>query len=188
MLCGHIGAGKDSVARHFIENHNFVNVKMSGDLSRPGSLKRVVWEIFDLDPSKVEDREIREISNPKLGGKTPRQALQYFGHLTRQFFQEVWVNNTVLEIEKHQNDNIVITDIRYWNECDVIKKLTDENTRVVLVAIRNPNLDMTNETYHDASEFSIPMIQERADYTINNNSTLEHLNLQVRLLASTLFS
>ena len=173
MFCGYIGSGKDSASNYFVDNYGFTNVKMSGDLTRRGSLKKIVWEMYDLDPSKVEDRESRELPNPNLGGETPRRALQYFGHMTRMFTPDVWVDNTVRYMKTIPDDNIVITDIRYPNEYHAVKKMENENTNVVMIAIDKPDLDMTKPIYSDPSELSISDLQKLADYKIVNDSTLE---------------
>ena len=188
MFCGYIGSGKDNAANFFIENHNFVNVKMSGDYSREGSLKRVVWDMFGLDPSKVEDRDFRESPNENLGGQTPRKALQFFGHLTRTFLPETWVNNTVRHIKSlPSNANIVITDIRYPNEFEAIKKMGDEFNSVFMVAIDKPNLDLSKPIYNDPSEQSIPALQNLAHYRILNDSTLDVFIDRIHTLSELIF-
>ena len=52
LFCGHIGSGKDTAANYFISKYGFTSSKMAGSLDREGSLKRVVWEIFNLDKSR----------------------------------------------------------------------------------------------------------------------------------------
>lgn len=174
MFCGYIGSGKDLAATWLIENCGFMNVKMSGDHSRKGSLKKIVWEMFNLDPSKVEDRTYRESPNENLGGETPRKALQFFGHLTRQFYENVWVDNTVRHINSLPNYvDLVITDIRYINEYYSIKHMENENTKVYLIAIKKPDLNLGLDIYQDPSEKTIPDIQRLADYTVENDSTIE---------------
>lgn len=176
LFCGHIGSGKDTAAKYFIENHGFSQSKMSGDLHRTGSLKRTVFEIFDLDLERIEDREYRETPHENLGGATPRKALQYFGHQTRSFYRDVWVNNTIKHIRSLGNDSIVISDIRYLNEYEAIKKMENEKTKVRLVNVHNPRLDMSLEVYNDPSEEQIPVINQKADIILRNDGTLEELN------------
>lgn len=175
IFCGHIGSGKDTSANYFIKNYGYSYSKMAGSTDRVGSLKRVVFEIFDLDINKVEDREYREQPHENLDNKTPRQALQYFGHETRTFLKDVWVNNTIRHIKSLGDKNFVLSDVRYINEYDAIKKMENENTKVTLVAIKNLKLNMDDEVYNDPSEKEIPKIQEFANYTIYNNYSISEL-------------
>lgn len=188
IFCGNIGSGKDTAANYFIERYGYAQSKMAGSIDRVGSLKRVVFEIFDLPFDKVEDREFRETPHPNLGGQTPRKALQYFGHQTRTFLQDVWVNNTIRHIKTLGDQNFVISDIRYINECDSIRKMQDANTKVYLVAIKNPNLDLSQSVYQDPSEMEIPEIQKMADYIISNDGTLLEFYANLAILHEMIFS
>lgn len=173
IFCGHIGSGKDTAAKYFIDNYGYSTTKMAGTAERIGSLKRVVFEIFDLPLDKIEDREFREKPHPNLGGQTPRKALQYFGHETRGFLKNVWVNNTIRHIKTLNNQDFVVSDVRYLNEYGAIINMQDNNTKVYLAAVLNPRTDMTLDIYDDPSEKEIRAIQLEADFTIFNEGTLE---------------
>lgn len=186
VFCGHIGSGKDTAAKYFIDNYGYKTSKMAGASDRVGSLKRVVFEIFDLDLSKVEDRDYREAPHKNLNGKTPRKALQYFGNETRQFFKDVWVNNTIKHIKTLGNKNFVISDARYSNEIEAIKLMECEDTRVHIVAIKKSSLNLKDEMYKDPSEEQIPQIQSVADFTIFNDSDIQDFHEHLRELYQTI--
>ena len=126
-ICGFQSAGKDTLAEYLINNYGFVK------LSYAGALKDIISIIFGWDRVKLEgiskeDREWREhidewwatqLGMPQL---TPRYVLQYFGtDLFRTYWhKDIWVKVVENQLTKYKN--IVITDCRFPNEIDLIKK------------------------------------------------------------------
>lgn len=129
-ITGSAGSGKDSLANIVIKNSKEKWVK----LSFASHLKDVVALLFGFDRAMlegdtVEHRVLRETPDKfwseKMGKDfTPRQALQIVGTdlLRNQLHQNIWVD--CLEQKMQNMDcNILITDCRFKNEIEMLKKM-----------------------------------------------------------------
>ncbi|MZP28657.1 AAA family ATPase [Heliobacterium undosum] len=95
-LTGKMRAGKDSVADYLVNHFGFQRYAL-------GDALRAVCN--DLFPDAAQN------------GK-PRELYQDVGQALRQISPDVWVNYLLRQIEEETgpDDNIVITDLRQWNE------------------------------------------------------------------------
>lgn len=124
--------------------------------------------------STYEDalKHSEDICNPyniKEVSYTYREALQYVGtNLFRcQFNPDVWINSTLAKIKKAED--CIITDVRFPNEVNAIRKL---GGKVILVK-RDTGL---NDVH--VSENALDGIID-FDYIIENNGSLEELKLKL---------
>lgn len=128
-ITGLASSGKSTIGNIIVENNDDWEV-----LSFASHLKDVVsllfsWDRALLEGDTTESREWREkpddFWSKKLGKEfTPRFAMQFFGTnlLRNQFYEDIWVSS----VEKKIIDgtkNVVITDVRFPNEIDMIKKM-----------------------------------------------------------------
>jgi hypothetical protein len=129
-VCGDIGSGKDTLASILIDEKSYTK------LSFASSLKDAVSVIFGwnrdmLEGLTKESREWRETKDEwwanrlNIPGMTPRWVLQNWGtELFRiHFHQDIWLASVENKINKMDNKNIVITDCRFPNEIETIKRL-----------------------------------------------------------------
>lgn len=127
-LCGLIGNGKGAVS-DILKEEGFT------ELSFASTLKDVLSIVFDwdrvmLEGKTPESRAWREQVDTwwedKLGidGFTPRYAMQHVGtNLFREHFhKDIWCLALERQIER-TTGNIVISDARFYNELDVIKRV-----------------------------------------------------------------
>lgn len=130
-LSGIAGSGKDSTANIIIKNHeNWVKTSFAK------SMKDAVAAMYGLprdllEGDTKESREWREqpvdFWGDKLGieGLTPRKILQNFGtELVRKNIDSAfWVFRTEYELQKLEEEgkNVLITDVRFPNEAEMIK-------------------------------------------------------------------
>lgn len=135
-ICGSAGSGKDTIGDILVNNlPNWEKMSFASHLKDVASL------LFGFNRKMLagetpEDRAIREqpdrFWSEKMGKDfTPRYALQYLGTnlLRNQLHQNIWVDcleRKIMESDK----NIVITDVRFPNEIDMIKKIGGEIWRV----------------------------------------------------------
>lgn len=135
-ICGLAGSGKDTIGDALVNNlPNWEKVSFASHL------KDVTALLFGFDRKMLagetpEDRAIREqpdkFWSEKMGKDfTPRYALQYLGTnlLRNQLHQNIWVDcleRKILESDK----NVVITDVRFPNEINMIKNIGGEIWRV----------------------------------------------------------
>jgi len=126
-ICGFIGSGKDTIADYL------VNVRQFRRMSFAGTLKDAVSAVFGWDRELLEGRtrESRiwreqrdEWWSQRLGRAiTPRQVLQQWGtEVGRQaYHDEIWVASLENRLRNSQN-NVVITDCRFPNEIQAIRR------------------------------------------------------------------
>jgi len=142
-ICGFPGAGKDTVAAHLVENHGFVKVSFAS------VLKDVVavlfgWPRDKLEGITAEDRAWREVVDPwwshalQMPHLTPRFVLQYFGTdlLRNHFHPDMWVLTAMRSIEmwrQRGQHNIVITDLRFQNEAQMLLRLQEKEDEIKIV-------------------------------------------------------
>ena len=135
-ITGSAGSGKDTIGDILVSNlPNWEKISFASHL------KDVTALLFGFDRKMLagetpEDREIREqpdkFWSEKMGKDfTPRFALQYLGTnlLRNQLHQNIWVDCLERNIMK-SNKNIVITDVRFPNEIDMIRNIGGEIWRV----------------------------------------------------------
>ena len=135
-IVGAIGSGKDTIADYLSNFHEFRRESFAS------SVKDALSVIFGWDRTMLEGRtkvsriwreEIDQwwaerLNIPHL---TPRWVMQNFAtELCReQFHKDIWIASLENKIRKSK-DNIVITDCRFPNEFETIKKLGGNIIRV----------------------------------------------------------
>ena len=132
-LCGACGAGKDTVANILVNEHGFIK------LSFAAALKDVVSIVFSWPREMLEgdtpaSRAWRETIDPfwtkktEIDGFTPRKALQIVGTdlFRNRLYEDTWIDiveNKITKIlEARPDARIVITDCRFENEIDLVRK------------------------------------------------------------------
>jgi hypothetical protein len=134
-ICGLIGAGKDTIADYLVNIHQFRRESFAN------SLKDAVSAVFNWDRELLEgrtkqSREWREQPDPwwtaRLGQSiTPRQVLQYWGTevCRRGYHDDIWIASLENKI-RNSRDDIVISDCRFPNEINAIKRAGGRVIRV----------------------------------------------------------
>lgn len=97
--------------------------------------------------------------------------------IRKQVDQDFWVKKMREEIKIFNNSNkdilIVIDDVRFQNEADLIKECNG-----MLIRINRPSLEQNNEENKHASEIEQDNI--KVDYTIINDGTTDELRQKVK--------
>ena len=209
VVSGLIGSGKDTIADCLCTFHGFKR------LSFASSLKDAVaavfgWERDLLEGSTKASREWREQVDPwwsqRLGipQLTPRWILQQWGTdvLRKSFHDDIWIASVEHKLLSLKDD-IVITDCRFPNELDAIKRVGGVTIRAnrgplpewydaAISYNKGEHGNMTwalSKTKLDklgihASEYSSVGLEY--DYQIDNNGTLDELHTQINQLLSRL--
>lgn len=135
-ITGLASSGKDTIGDILVNN-----LPNWEKMSFASHLKDVVSLLFGMDRKMLsgetpEDRIIREqpdeFWSKKIGKEfTPRNALQIIGTnlLRNNFHQNIWIDCLERKILK-SNKNIIITDVRFKNEIDMIRNNGGEIWRV----------------------------------------------------------
>ena len=185
-IAGLIGSGKDTVATHLINNHNFTSVKFADKL-KDGVSAIFEWPRDLLEGDTKESREWRETPDPfwtkELGMDiTPRYVLQKFGTEVRDGFHiYTWTILLKKTIVENPNTNYVIADVRFTHEDKLIKELGGNMWRVT----RGPDPDWFTGYKRNGSEPKDVHPSEwkwaniNFDNTIKNDGTIEDLHNQI---------
>lgn len=189
-ICGLIGSGKDTIANHLVDYHDFYKTSFAD------KLKDAVAQMFDWDRDMLEgksadSRSWREQPDPfwtqETGFEvTPRLVLQKFGTecMRQGFFDGIWVSLVKQQVTKNPGKNWVIPDVRFPNEIKMIKEVGGWIWRVK----RGPNPDwftsyvegnIEPDNIHP-SEWA--WAKNEYDWQINNDYDVPMLNAQVNAL------
>lgn len=201
-ITGLIGSGKDTAADYLCTHHGFKRVSFAE------TLKDAIAIIFSWDRELLAgatktSREWREQVDPwwaeRLGipHLTPRWVLQQWGtEVARKgFHDDIWVAAVENKI-RNIKDNIVITDCRFPNELEAIKRYDgitmrthrgEEPIWIPLAISFNTHDDQAErimskvllEEQHGihASEYS--SVGFDYDYHLDNNGTMDNLYSQI---------
>lgn len=130
MLIGLLGqakSGKDTIATYLKENHGF------HQLAFADKLKSVTKDLFGLSISQVYSQE-GKMEMIFRYGKTPRTLLQEVGTALRNVHPSIWIDYVISEYVTRYlttNRHVVISDVRYINEVEAIKRADGKVVRVV---------------------------------------------------------
>jgi dephospho-CoA kinase len=206
-IVGFIGSGKDTVAEEFAK---YGCAKDS--FAKP--LKDVCSAVFGwpremLEGDTIESRDFRETPDMfwtrKLGidNFTPRLALQLLGTdvMRDHFHKDIWLNSLEYRLRAKKNSKcIVVSDTRFRNELDLVKKLggsviwvqrgeLPEWYEIAKDAHHNAVCAKIMRTrYKDVHESEWNWAGYNADYIIQNNGTIDDLHEQVHRIYKEMFT
>lgn len=180
-LCGAQGAGKDTVGGILESKHGFVKLAFAS------AIKDILSALFSwprdmLEGLTKESREWRETPNEYWSNKlaipdfSPRRAMQIVGtDLFRNHLnQDIWINiieNKIMTLrESDPNVNIVITDCRFANEFDMIRKFPEARI-IKIVKDTHVEIGATHSSENDWTNVDCEILQ--------NNGSIESLGLNL---------
>lgn len=180
-LCGAQGAGKDTVGGILESKHGFVKLAFAS------AIKDILSALFSwprdmLEGLTTESREWRETPNEYWSNKlaiqdfSPRRAMQIVGtDLFRNHLnQDIWINiieNKIMTLrESDPNINIVITDCRFANEFDMIRKFSEA---MIIKIVKDTHVELTpaHSSENDWTNVDCEILQ--------NNGSIESLGLNL---------
>lgn len=174
-LSGLKRSGKDTVGSYLIQNYSCKRFAFADEV------KRLARELF---PEEF-------VQNDK-----PVDLLQWLGNTMRQRNPDVWINRlaTIIQLTKDPVPNIVVTDVRYPNEVQALKKLGFTIVKVqvpVEVSVERckaTEINFTEELLLHESEQLAQSNEQYYDYVIENTGTLEELYSKVEEMVEVLKS
>jgi hypothetical protein len=199
-VCGFIGSGKDTIADYLVNFHEFRRESFAT------TLKDAVSAVFGWDRTMLEGRtkearEWREQVDPWWAERlamptlTPRWVLQYWGTevCRRGFHDDIWIASLENKL-RNSKDNVVISDCRFPNEVESIKRAGGKVVRVVrgqepvwfrvaqeaCFGDKKAISLMSDEFKVHASEWA--WLGTQFDTVVDNNSSIEELYSQAKSL------
>jgi hypothetical protein len=183
-------SGKDTCGQYLVDRHGYKRVAFADPL------KRAAMQIFGLTEQQCYGSKANKETVDPRWGFTPRYAMQTLGEKLRVIFgEDVWVKSAEAQILNTKIDRsmpkgeiaisldhvtysggVVITDVRYPNEAQMIRSLGG-----IVVRVDRPSLGPLTDAH--PSETSM----EGFDYddVILNDGSLEALYAQVDRIIST---
>lgn len=164
-ICGKKRSGKDTIAKYIEEKYKYKNVKFSQ------YLKSMCSDLFGFSYDQIEN-DSKDVLVDEYN-KTPREIMQFIGtelmQLELQKFvpsvgRSIWAKTL---LNKHTEERIVISDLRFLHEFNEIKK---HDCNAVIIKVTN---DMINSTDNHISEKEIDDICY--DFEVKNNSTIDDM-------------
>lgn len=166
-LQGAAGSGKDTAAAGLIGFYPLAFAKPLKDGAKP---------LFDLTDEQLYGK-LKEKPDPRWE-VSPREIMQYLGDHCRDYNPNFFLTHMRSRIEKAQAQgikNIVITDVRYDNEAQLIKSLGGTVVKI------ERDITTTRHTSHSSEQGVLPTL---VDHTVQNNGTIEQLIEKVKKIAN----
>lgn len=169
-IAGKARSGKDSVGWYFKERYKFQTYAFADPLKKAAS------EMFGVPLSSFYDGILKEIVIEEWGF-SPRQMIQRLGtEGGRQLFRkDIWTKRAEIEwnnVQRITIDNcrgLVVTDIRFENEAEMIRK----NGGLVIHIQRDDAQKINSHESENGVEFN------PSDVIISNNDTIHDLYRRV---------
>jgi hypothetical protein len=194
VFYGYKGSGKDTSYALFKEI-NFT--KHIVQLSFAEKLRRTVWNLFQ-DKIKLRERIYGSIQSKEeiitdweMSSKiakecnfsekywTGRRLLQWFGtEVCREIYSDIWINALLKDVNSSEATHICITDCRFQNEYDALKKLDPSLYKVSFILVKRS--DDTNGFSGHASEKDLQHFEY--DQIIYNTGSMDDLRDKLKLL------
>lgn len=177
-ITGFKRSGKDTAGSILLEN-GYIKYSFAGPL------KKACQEIFMFDYEQTEGSKKEDLDN--RWNTTPRKVFQRFGtEIFRNNLklmlpelenldENFWIYRFKLwyqqQIKNNPNLKVVVTDVRFPNEADIIKELGG-----IIIKVIRSETNFNNDQH--SSEVSITKI--KPDFTIYNNSTINEYHSQIK--------
>lgn len=176
-LVGKKGVGKDTVADYLVSKHCFQKHAFAWPIKEACSL------LFQLSLDAFENDQ-KEVVN-RRHNLTPRQMMQLVGTdmFRNMVDDDFWIHHFLAFYNDHntrKNVNLVVSDVRFQNEVDIIKQLGGKIVRITRSCGNGANGRHTTFDNH-ISEQGVELLTG-IDVEIKNTDTLASLWKQIDTL------
>ena len=178
-ITGYKRHGKDTVGDYLVNFHGYRKIAFAD------SLKTALSAVFKFNHDQLYG-DLKETVDP-FWNITPREAMQKIGtDLMRNLFRDdIWVKcleREIVEIwKKDPSAKLIIPDVRFPNELEMVKRLGG-----CMVRVTRPTLEPTLSPEQNTPEQNASAIPEQhsseshissfvVDYDVTNNGTIDDL-------------
>ena len=164
-FAGKARSGKDTAGKYLVDNYQFAHYYFA----KP--LKDGAKAMFNLTDEQIENKE--KVIEP--WGRSPRELYQLLGtDVARSIDVRVWIKNAEMFIKKRAGFSVVITDVRFSNEAEWIRKQGG-----VVIYLESKTRGINDGTGH-ASENGLN--GDDVDVYIENDGTINQLYEKIEAL------
>lgn len=193
-IVGLIGAGKDTAADYFCNFHGFKRESFAG------TLKDAVSQVFSWDRELLEGRtsasrqwreEVDEWWAERLDipNLTPRWVLQQWGTevCRKAFHDDIWIASVENKL-RTARDNIVISDCRFPNEIESIRRAGGKVVRIARgkdpdwFSLAKIQPDKMKDVYPGVHASEYGWACSQFDVVVDNNGSIEDLYKELKNL------
>lgn len=179
-LLGAARSGKDTVASRLVSEHGYQRLAFADPLK---DMALAVNPLIPTIPGEAHSRLVDLVNevgwdNAKTVYPEVRRILQTLGQGVRDVDPDTWIRALLpmAYVFALCGLPIVVTDVRYRNEADTLKR-----AKFTLIRVTRPDLDGSKFRRH-ASETDLSDYE--ADHTILNDGPLSYLYKQVETLTA----
>lgn len=164
-ICGAKYSGKTTASNFFL-NKEFERVSFASPL------KEMLIAMGLTNKQVYGDR--KEIPIDLLNGKTPRHAMQTLGTewgrslIGEDLWINVWKNKAEYLLKHNVPSSVIVDDIRFQNEIDLIHSMGG-----IVIRIHRPLVENSEDAH--ASEQSLNSLT--ADFEVSNDRDIKYLNV-----------
>ncbi len=160
--------GKDTLGDYLVKHHGYTKIGFAD------ALKEACKAIFGFNEEQLYG-DLKEVDD-KFWKTSPRKVLQYVGtdlfrdrisDVLPEVQQDIWIKVVENKILQNPDKRYVITDVRFDNELEFIKRLNGLSIKVQRTNLKH---NITDE--HSSESYIDNLV---TDCVINNNGTLEQL-------------
>jgi hypothetical protein len=168
-ITGYRGHGK-STAAQVLESAGWRHFNFSD------TLKEVVQLVYGI-PLEIQNHAVlKEEVWPYYPHKSPRELLQYIGtDMFRNYIADTWIE--AWRRRSMMFSHVVVSDVRFPNEADVITEMGG-----IVIRVHNPDIRHTDAASKHASELEIDKI--KPTYMITNDGTIGELQARIQEIAT----
>lgn len=169
-LTGYAQSGKDTIAKILVENYGYTRIAFADKIREFLYETNPMFDSVAGEPIFVRERVNRDGWEEAKKSPHIRRLLQTSGVAARKVFGEnFWVQQALREV--HFEGNYVITDVRFTNEADAIKKY--DNAQIWRVKRLGVEAINTHESETQMDGY-------KADQLFSNSGSIEDLELLVK--------
>lgn len=188
-VCGFIGSGKDTLASILVNEKGYTRLSFADSLKDSISVT-FGWDRAMLEGNTPESRQWRETVDEwwsnrlNIPNLTPRRVMQIWGTdvLRNKFHPDIWLASLENKIRTSRCDKIVISDCRFINELETIRRLGGE-----IVWVKRGDDPEWLTSYLETGKPPVNIhiseygwTRTRFDRVIHNNDTLQVFESNIR--------
>lgn len=182
-LCGLRRSGKDTVASHLCDSHGFIRLRFAK------YLKDMLRVGLGLTDEHLEG-DLKDAVHPVLQA-TPRSIMQFIGTEVMQYQlpelapgvgRDVWARRLAYDMSvlvgQHGHDRVVVSDMRFPHELDVLKRECD----IIGAQLKVVRIVRGSSVSTDTHSSEVEQAEICVDYVLSNDGCVETLNEQASKL------